>query len=89
MLSAVAIIVAPDAWNNRTALGSMVSFVMLLVRLPMAATSDTKMKISQFLLIVQNLLDGFVKSASRKPDPRAFAALQASLSGAATGLAYS
>jgi hypothetical protein len=89
LLTAAAIIVAPDAWNNRSVLGSLVSYLMLLVRLPLAATSDTKMMISQLLLIVQNLLDGFVSSASRKPDPRAFAALQASLSGAATGLAYS
>jgi hypothetical protein len=89
MLSAVAIIVAPDAWNNRSALGSLVSYLMLLVRLPMAATSDTKMMISQLLLMVQNLLDGFVSGGTIKPNPKAFAALQASLSGAATGLAYS
>jgi hypothetical protein len=89
LLSAAAVLVAPDGWNYRDELGSLVSFLMLLVRLPMAATSDKKMMISQLLLMVQNLLEGFVSSASRKPDPKAFAALQASLSGAATGLAYS
>ena len=90
MMAAVAIVVGKKGFKYREQLGPLISFLMLIVRLPLAATSDTKMTISQLLLMVQNLLEGYVsRPESKKPDPRVFAALQASLSGAATGLAYS